>query len=333
MYILPTFHDYQYLNLLQDVLENGRECSDRTGTGTIKVFSRQMRFDISDGTIPLLTTKKMHIPAIIHEILWYLSGNDSIAYLKENGVRIWNEWASKDDRLGPVYGVLWRKWPHIQWNDHTCEYEKTFIDQLQNVINKLKTNPDDRRLLVSAWNPGFLPEDGKTFDENVKNGKQALPPCHYAFQFYSEPMTIKERIKWFTFNYEKIDFGSLSTNEIVDILDSRNIPTRSISCMLNQRSCDLFLGVPFNIVQYSILTRMVAHVVGMAVKEFVWNGGDVHIYNNHISQVEQQLQRTPYQSPFLRFARSVENINDFVYDDFVIENYNYHPTIKAPVSV
>lgn len=331
---MKTYHDRPYLALLRDVMKNGRKCVDRTGTGTIKVFSRQMRFDLSDGTIPLLTTKRMYLPAIFHELLWYLKGETNIDYLKKHGVRIWDSWVDENGNLGRgIYGNSWRRWPNFQWDKQSNVYVDNPIDQIALVIEKLKTNPDDRRLLVTAWNPSTVPEDGKTFSENVMNGKQALPACHYAYQFFSTEMTQEERIRWFTFIYGENDIEKHSNDYIESVLFNHNIPTRSLSCMLNQRSCDLFLGVGFNIAQYSILTRMICEIVDMAPGEFIWNGGDTHIYLNHFEQVKEQLKRDPYPSPTLRFKRVVDNIDDFGYDDFVVENYQFYPTIKAEVSV
>lgn len=322
---MNSYHDKPYIELLVDILKNGRKCVDRTGTGTIKVFSRQMRFDLSDGTIPLLTTKKMHIPAILHEIIWYLSGNSNIKYLQDNGVRIWNEWADENGDLGPVYGYQWRHWeqfePAQMGNGGMMLYRKKGeVDQIADVINRLKTKPDDRRIIVSAWNVGQL-ED------------MNLPPCHYTFQFFSTEMTREERVRWFTFYYGSNDLLDHTEEYIDQALGNHNVPTRSLSCMLNQRSCDTFLGVPFNIVQYSILTRMICEVVDMAPGEFIWNGGDTHIYLNHVEQVMTQIGRDPYPSPTLKFARPVDNIDDFGYDDFVIDYQQFHPTIKAKVSV
>lgn len=299
---MTSFHDNTYLQLLNDVLNNGVQKTDRTGTGTRSVFSRQMRFDLSDGTIPMLTSKKMHVRSIIHEILWYLQGNTNIKYLQDNGVRIWNEWANENGDLGPVYGAQWRKWatPNgvaINWEtDPPTPFVKyEYVDQIGNIIHSLKHNPDDRRMLVSAWNPGLLPDKTKSFAENVANGKQALPPCHYAFQFW--------------------------------------VGDNKLSCMLNQRSCDVFLGVPFNIVQYSILTRMIAQVCDLEVGEFIWNGGDVHLYNNHVEQAKEQLSREPYSSPELVLNPDVKDIDGFKFEDFEIVGYESHPTIKAEVSV
>lgn len=284
-----VYHDVPYLNLLKDVYTNGVQKGDRTGTGTKSVFSRQMRFDLSDGTIPLLTTKKMHTKSIIHEILWYIKGDSNIKYLQDNGVRIWNEWADENGDLGPVYGVQWRRWPvpgmlsiDYQSDPPSPKLEWKYIDQIAKVVDKLRNNPDDRRIIVNSWNVGQLDD-------------MRLPPCHYAFQFY--------------------------------VADGK------LSLMLNQRSCDTFLGVPFNIAQYSILLHMFAHVTGLRPSEFIWNGGDVHIYNNHFKQVEQQLSNDPYPSPKLLLREGVKEIDDFVFEDFEISDYKSHEAIKAKVSV
>lgn len=294
-----SHHDIPYLNLVKDVLKNGVEKSDRTGVGTIAVFGRQMRFNLSDGTIPLLTTKRIHLPSIIHELLWYLKGDGNIKYLQDNGVRIWNEWADKNGDLGPVYGVMWRKWPYYWWSDQVNGYVKREIDQIAYVINQLKTNPTNRRLIVSSWNPALLPDPSMSFDDNVKMGKQALPPCHYTFQFFAQP-------------YQD---------------------THKLSLLLNMRSNDVGLGNPFNIAQYSILLRMVCEVVDMVPGDFVYSGGDVHIYTNHVDALKDQLTRVPFPSPTLRFSRKIDSIDDFKFEDFVIEGYQHHPPIKMTVAV
>ncbi len=267
-----TSADRTYLDLVERVLQDGRQKGDRTGTGTISVFGHQMRFDLSDGKIPLLTTKKMFTRGIIQELLWYLQGNTNINYLLDHDVHIWDEWADENGDLGPVYGKQWRAWEHAGEE----------IDQLGIVIDQLKNNPNDRRMIVCSWNVGQLPQ-------------MALPPCHAFFQFYS-----------------------------VD---------GELSCQLYQRSCDIGLGVPFNIVQYSILVHMIAQVTGHTAGEFVWTGGDCHIYNNHIEQLERQTERKPYPSPTLRLNPEVTNIDDFRFDDFEIENYQSHLGIKMEVSV
>ena len=272
----------QYLDLVKHVLENGNEKSDRTGTGTKSVFGHQMRFDLSEG-FPMVTTKKLHLKSIIYELLWFLRGDTNIKYLQENGVKIWDEWADSNGDLGPVYGQQWRN-----WNDNE-------IDQIVSVINSLKNNPDSRRMLVSAWNPGVLPDTKKSFEENVQNGKAALPPCHAFFQFY--------------------------------------VHNQKLSCQLYQRSADIFLGVPFNIASYALLTEMMAHVCNLKCGEFVHTFGDAHIYNNHIEQVKLQLKREPKPLPKLKFKRKVDNIFDFKFDDFEILNYDPHPHIKGKVAV
>ena len=284
------YHDVQYLKLVNDVIYNGTLKRDRTGTGTISVFGRDMRFDLENNTIPLLTTKKMHQPSIFHEILWYLSGDTNVKYLQENGVRIWNEWADENGDLGPVYGHQWRKWgSHKQYRYVPAEPESLFIeeesegiDQIAYVIDKIKNDPDCRRMIVSAWNVGDL-------------ANMALPPCHAFFQFY--------------------------------------VANNKLSCKLTQRSCDVGLGVPFNIAQYSILTLMVAQVTGMQPGEFVWSGGDVHIYTDHIEALKGQLEREPYPSPTLKLNPAIKDIDNFTFDDFEILNYEHHDAIKMRVSV
>jgi thymidylate synthase len=262
----------QYLDFLQDILHNGTKKEDRTGTGTVSVFGRQMRFDLEEG-FPLVTTKKLHLKSIIHELLWFLKGDTNIAYLKENGVRIWDEWADDAGDLGPVYGYQWRSW--------TTPNGDT-IDQISNVIDDIKKNPDSRRLIVTAWNPADVPN-------------MALPPCHLLFQFY--------------------------------VADGK------LSCQLYQRSADSFLGVPFNIASYALLTMMVAQVTGLKPGEFVHTVGDAHIYTNHIEQVELQLTREPKPLPKMKLNPDITNIFDFTYDDFKLEDYEAHPHIKGKVSV
>lgn len=271
----------QYLNLLQNILDTGIEKSDRTGTGTLSCFGKQMRFNLQKG-FPLVTTKRLHLKSIIYELLWFLKGDTNIAYLKEHGVSIWNEWADEQGDLGPVYGKQWRSWP-------ACNGET--IDQIKDLIHQLKTNPDSRRLVVSAWNVSDLP-------------KMALSPCHCLFQFYTiPPDTQKGETK------------------------------RKLSCQLYQRSADVFLGVPFNIASYALLTMMVAQVCDMIPYEFVHIFGDVHLYKNHIEQARQQLTRSPFPLPTMKINPVVKNIFDFKYEDFSLENYQYHPGIKAKVAV
>lgn len=262
----------QYLDFLQDILHNGTKKEDRTGTGTVSVFGRQMRFDLQEG-FPLVTTKKLHLKSIIHELLWFLKGDTNIAYLKENGVRIWDEWADEDGNLGPVYGHQWRSW---------SAPDGETIDQISNVIEDIKKNPDSRRLIVSAWNPSDIPN-------------MALPPCHLLFQFY--------------------------------VADGK------LSCQLYQRSADSFLGVPFNIASYALLTMMVAQVTGLKPGEFVHTVGDAHIYTNHLEQVELQLSREPKPLPKMKINPNVTSIFDFTYEDFELVDYESHPHIKGVVSV
>ncbi len=275
----------QYLDLMRHVRDHGVRKSDRTGTGTVSVFGYQMRFDLSEG-FPLVTTKKCHLKSIIHELLWFLKGESNIAYLKENGVSIWDEWATEEGELGPVYGVQWRSWPGA---------DGEVIDQIAQVIEQIKTKPDSRRLIVSAWNPALLPDEGVAPDVNAAQGRMALPPCHTLFQFY--------------------------------VLEGR------LSCQLYQRSADVFLGVPFNIASYALLTMMVAQVTGLELGDFVHSFGDAHLYLNHLEQVEEQLSREPFPLPQMRINPDVKDILEFRYDDFELLNYQCHPRISAPISV
>jgi thymidylate synthase len=273
----------QYQDLLQHILDNGFQKGDRTGTGTISVFGYQMRFHLEDG-FPLLTTKKVHLRSIIHELLWLINGDTNIKYLHDNKVSIWDEWADSNGDLGPIYGAQWRNW------------NNEGIDQIADVINSLKNNPNSRRHIVTAWNPSVLPdESSKDFAANVANGKAALPPCHAFFQFY--------------------------------------VADNKLSCQLYQRSADVFLGVPFNIASYSLLTMMIAQVCGLGLGDFVHTFGDVHIYNNHIEQVKLQLSREPRELPTMKLNPEVKSIFDFKYDDFKLENYNPYDAIKADVSI
>lgn len=272
----------QYHDLVKHVLENGNQKGDRTGTGTISVFGYQMRFDLSEG-FPMVTTKKLHLKSIIHELLWFLKGETNIAYLKENGVKIWDAWADENGDLGPVYGHQWRNWNSEE------------IDQITELIETIKKNPNSRRMLVSAWNPSVLPDTSVSFAENVANGKAALPPCHAFFQFY--------------------------------VADGK------LSCQLYQRSADIFLGVPFNIASYALLTMMIAQVCDLQPGDFVHTFGDAHIYNNHIEQLELQLSRECRPLPTMKMNPEVKNILDFTFDDFTLEGYDPHPHIKGQVSV
>ena len=262
----------QYQQLLRHIMENGVSKTDRTGTGTISCFGYQMRFNLQEG-FPMVTTKRLHTKSIIYELLWFLRGETNIKYLTEHGVSIWNEWADANGELGPVYGKQWRSWEGA---------DGTVIDQVTDLINQIKKNPDSRRLIISAWNVAELP-------------KMALMPCHTIFQFY--------------------------------VADGK------LSCQLYQRSADVFLGVPFNIASYALLTMMVAQVCGLAYGDFVHSFGDVHLYNNHIEQAQLQLSREPYPLPVMKLNPEVKDIFEFQFEDFTLENYQYHPAIKAPVAV
>lgn len=261
-----------YEDLLREVLDHGAHKDDRTGTGTTSLFGRQLRYDLTQG-FPLITTKRVHLKSVVYELLWFLRGESNVRWLQEHGVTIWDEWADAEGELGPVYGVQWRSWP-VPGGGH--------IDQISEVIEQIRTNPDSRRLIVSAWNPADIPD-------------MALAPCHALFQFY--------------------------------VADGR------LSCQLYQRSADMFLGVPFNIASYALLTLMIAQQTGLEPGEFVWTGGDCHIYDNHLEQVREQLSRQAYPLPTLRFARTPESIFDYRYDDIVVEGYRHHPAIRGAVAV
>ncbi|MFT4831210.1 MAG: thymidylate synthase [Psychroserpens sp.] len=272
----------QYHDLLRHVLASGNQKGDRTGTGTISVFGHQMRFDLSEG-FPMVTTKKLHLKSIVHELLWFLKGDTNITYLQENGVRIWNSWADDQGNLGPVYGYQWRN-----WNGED-------IDQIKEVVTSLKTNPNSRRMMVTAWNPSVLPDTSISFADNVANGKAALPPCHAFFQFY--------------------------------VADGK------LSCQLYQRSADIFLGVPFNIASYALFTLMMAQVCDLQPGEFIHTFGDAHIYNNHLEQVELQLSREPRPLPKMVLNPEVKDIFDFKFEDFSLVDYDPHPHIKGAIAV
>jgi thymidylate synthase len=283
-----TYHhvDQTYFDLINDVLTNGVEKTDRTGTGTISVFGRQARYDLSLG-FPILTSKRVHWKSVVGELLWFLQGNTNIKWLKENGISIWDEWADKDGNLGPVYGKQWRKWDHMFWrpydpNSPVYDPTEIEIDQIKEVIEQIKTNPDSRRLIVSAWNVGDIPQ-------------MALAPCHTMFQFY--------------------------------------VVNGKLSCQLYQRSCDSFLGMPFNIASYALLTHMIAQVCDLQVGDFVHTFGDLHIYSNHREQLKEQLSRTPYPMPKLILNPEVKDIDSFTFEDIKLENYQHHPAIKGKVAI
>ena len=271
--------------MLQTILDKGTPKSDRTGTGTISLFGYQMRFDLSEG-FPAVTTKKLHFKSIIHELLWFLQGDTNIAYLKENGVRIWDEWATDEGDLGPVYGAQWRNW---------IAPDGRRIDQITQLLDDLRQKPNSRRHIVSAWNPALLPDESKSPRENAASGLQALPPCHTMFQFH--------------------------------VADGK------LSCQLYQRSADVFLGVPFNIASYSLLTMMIAQVVDLEPGDFVHTFGDVHIYMNHLDQVHTQLEREPYPLPRMKINPERRDLFDFRYEDFELVDYQHHPVIRAPIAV
>jgi len=275
----------QYLDLLHRVRRSGDIKGDRTGTGTRSLFGHQMRFDLRQG-FPLVTTKKVHLKSVIHELLWFLNGDTNTRYLKDNGVRIWDEWADERGELGPVYGYQWRSWPTPDGRS---------IDQVSQVIGQIRNNPDSRRIIVSAWNPADLPDETVSPQDNVAAGRMALAPCHAFFQFY--------------------------------VCDGR------LSCQLYQRSADIFLGVPFNIASYALLTLMVAQVCGLQPGDFIHTLGDAHLYSNHLEQADEQLARTPYAHPTIELNPGVKDLFAFRYEDFTLSSYQHHPHIKAPIAV
>ncbi len=275
----------QYLDLFNKILTEGQQKGDRTGCGTLSIFGHQMRFPLAEG-FPLVTTKKIHLKSIIYELLWFLKGGTNIGFLQQHQVGIWNEWADQNGDLGPVYGHQWRSWP---------THDGRHIDQIQQIIGQLKTTPNSRRIIVSAWNAADLPDEGMSPQQNVALGKMALAPCHAFFQFY--------------------------------VADGK------LSCQLYQRSCDTFLGLPFNIASYALLTHMVAQQCDLEVGDFIWTGGDVHLYLNHQQQANLQLARKPYPLPTLNIKRKPASIFDYQYDDFEIVNYQSHGHIKAPIAV
>jgi len=276
---------HQYLDLMRHVKETGNKKEDRTGTGTLSIFGHQMRFDLNKG-FPVLTTKKLHLRSIIHELLWFLKGETNTAYLKQHGVKIWDAWADEEGELGPVYGHQWRSWPSAEGGS---------IDQIATVIKQLKETPNSRRIIVSAWNVADLPDESISPQQNVKNNKMALPACHAFFQFY--------------------------------VAEGR------LSCQLYQRSADIFLGVPFNIASYALLTMMVAQVTGLKAGDFVHTLGDAHLYSNHLEQVRTQLQRETRRLPVMKINPAVDDLFAFKFEDFELVDYDPHPHIKAPVAV
>ena len=342
----------QHLALMQDILDNGVVKKDRTGVGTLSVFGRQLRFDLKEG-FPLVTTKKVHLKSIIHELLWFLNGDTNVKYLQENGVRIWNEWSDEEGNLGPVYGKQWREWRDckvVECHDvrrtqqlmqrgykyigNMKEDGTTYLvyekphDQISKVIQQLREDPDSRRIIVSAWNVSDLDD-------------MALNPCHNYFQFYTTEMTLLERLDWYEVNEpEKFANAPLINHEDIDseerlheILDREGIPRRKLSCFYMMRSNDVALGKPFNIASYALLTHMVAQQVNMVPDELVYSGVDVHLYLNHLEQIKLQLTREPYPLPKLVIKRKPDSIFDYKYEDFEVVGYQSHPHIAMPVAV
>lgn len=342
----------QYLALMQDILDNGVVKKDRTGVGTLSVFGRQLRFDLKEG-FPLVTTKKVHLKSIIHELLWFLNGDTNVKYLQENGVKIWNAWSDEEGNLGPVYGKQWREWRDCKVvechdvrrtqqlmqrgykyignmkEDGTTYlvYEKAH-DQISKVIQQLREDPDSRRIIVSAWNVGDLDD-------------MALNPCHNYFQFYTTEMSLLERLDWYEVNEpEKFASAPLINHEDIDdeerlheTLDREGIPRRKLSCFYMMRSNDYLLGAPFNVASYALLTHMIAQQLNMVPDELVYSGVDVHLYSNHLEQAKLQLTREPYPLPKLVIKRKPDSIFDYKYEDFELVGYQAHQHIAAPVAV
>lgn len=356
--------DKQYIEHLGALVTKGKAKGDRTGTGTMSLFGHQMRFDLTKG-FPLLTTKKLFTKGIVHELIMFIRGETNIQRLVDNGVGIWDEWATEEGDLGPVYGEQWRSWKVDQVleqeGEESASVVRYTIDQLAEAIATLKINPDSRRIIVSAWNPAVLPDDRISPQENAKLGKQALPPCHTLFQFYTEEIDLSERFALFRTQFQdklfrdeewvakckadKKDIFVEAENIYANFLESQpkndvsflnreGIPSRYLSCQLYQRSADWFLGVPFNIASYALLTEMIAQVTGMKAKEFIHSFGDTHVYLNHLEQVTTQLKRQPFNNlPKLKLNPAITNIDDFEFEDITIEGYTSHEAIKAPVSV
>ncbi|EBR8177289.1 thymidylate synthase [Salmonella enterica subsp. enterica serovar Heidelberg] len=343
----------QYLEMMQNILDEGHVKGDRTGTGTLSVFGRQMRFDLRKG-FPLVTTKKLHLRSIIHELLWFLNGDTNTKYLEDNGVTIWREWQDENGDLGEIYGAQWRRWKDVKLvpkknaalleklqdagyadygdaDDGSQMFDARVLlkehDQISKVIDQLRNDPDSRRIIVSAWNVGELDQ-------------MALAPCHAFFQFYTRELSIDERLDWFEknlpdqFNVPRFSNEAVADDVVFHVeMDALEIPRRILSCQLYQRSADFFLGVPFNIASYALLVHMVAQQVNMVPGDFVWSGGDVHLYSNHLEQAKLQLTREPLPLAKLVIKRKPESIFDYKFDDFEIQDYVSHDPIKAPVAI
>lgn len=318
----------QYLDLLRRIKDTGTVKTDRTGTGTVSIFAPQMRFNLSDG-FPLVTTKKTHLKSIIYELLWFLKGDTNIKYLNDNGVKIWDEWADKNGNLGPIYGKQWVGLTRDRWVESelsiasggtqggSTRYSDP-VNQIQDMVDLLKNTPDSRRMVVSAWNVVDLPQ-------------MRLSPCHCLFQFYTAPLSFAERKAYYFANIWQGSGQDVPVDEIY--LDKIDVPSFRLDCQLYQRSADFFLGVPFNIASYALLTMMMAQVVNMVPGEFIWTGGDTHLYLNHFEQADKQLAREPKELPTMKLNPKITDIFNFSYEDFTLDNYNPYPGIKAPVAV
>lgn len=313
---MVQYHDVEYHRLLKDILENGTVKTDRTNTGTISLFGNQMRFDLSNNSVPILTTKEINLNSLIHELIWFISGDTNVKYLNDNNVKIWNNWADKDGNLGPVYGKQWRDCPVI-----SNEYDVTgSLDQLKEVINLLKTDPSSRRIMVDSWNVSQLHE-------------MKLPPCHFVFQFWTKPYSYTHRMSLLHSRYPECQDIHFDNNH--NMLQYYKIPKGELSCMLTMRSNDMFLGNPFNIAQYAILTHIIAKLTQYDAKELIYSSGDAHIYSNHIPQVNSILERDPmkFPSPTISLAYNMRDIDDIIFDDIKINDYISYGKIKAPVAI
>ena len=340
-----------YLNILQSLVDksfSGTIQKDRTGTGTISKFGAQLRFDLLKSKLPIITTKKIHLKSIVHELIWFLKGSTNIGYLKDNNVKIWDEWATDEGDLGPVYGAMWRSWPHFVNNmdkvDDLCYnvYHKETIDQIQTVIDSIRMNPTSRRHIVSAWNPSLLPDTSLSPKENAKLGLQALPPCHTLFQFYCEKIPEYERFEILQ-RLQQINNDNnikpspiYSLPEVYDKLcdeSKYNIPKYYLDCQLYQRSADWFLGVPFNITSYALLTHIIGKLTNTYPREFIHTFGDYHLYSNHIEHAKEQLSRTPLEQTSVVDLSNIIDLDSLLFDQIIIYGYESCPAIKAPISV
>ena len=316
---------HQYQDLIRKILEEGTGRGDRTGTGTLSTFGHQMRFDLKKN-FPMVTGKYTWFTGVAKELIWFLSGNTNISYLEKNNINIWNEWADAKGELGPVYGQMWRSWPG----------ETECIDQIAELMANLRDDPFSRRHMITGWNPAFLPDPKLTPQQNVSAGKQALPPCHTIFQFYVRELGYRDRLNYLiTKQYDESDRRDHKTNVLPSdsTMDEMGVPRLGLSCQLYQRSADVFLGVPFNIASYALLINMMANTLGMIPDEFIWTGGDCHLYQNHVKQAREYLSRETHDLPYLRINTTREKLESYKFEDFDLRFYKHSGKIKAPIAV